>query len=49
VIPVFIGAGIPLMAPRHRDVPLKLLATKRYSDGVVQLRYAAGRAKGRGR
>ena len=46
VIPVFIGKGIPLMTPRHRDVALKLLATKRYSDGVARLRYAVRRAVG---
>jgi dihydrofolate reductase len=40
VIPVFIGEGIPLIAPRHRTVPLKLLSTKKYSDGVVRLHYA---------
>ena len=40
VIPTFIGEGIPLIAPRHRTVPLKLLSTKKFSDGVVQLRYA---------
>jgi dihydrofolate reductase len=40
VIPVFIGEGIPLIAPRHRTVPLKLLSTKKFSDGVVQLHYA---------
>ena len=39
VIPVFIGEGIPLMAPRHRDVPLRLLASRKYPDGVVRLRY----------
>ena len=39
VIPVFIGEGIPLIAPRHRTVPLKLLATKKFPDGVVQLHY----------
>jgi dihydrofolate reductase len=39
VIPVFIGKGIPLVAPRHRDVPLRLLASKKYPDGVVRLRY----------
>jgi len=39
VIPVFIGEGIPLIAPRHRTVPLKLLSTKKFSDGVVQLHY----------
>ena len=43
VIPVFIGEGIPLIAPRHRTVPLKLLSTKKYSDGVVQLHYAVVR------
>jgi dihydrofolate reductase len=42
VIPVFIGEGIPLLAPRHRTTPLKLLATRKFSDGVVQLHYAVG-------
>ena len=41
-IPTFIGEGIPLMAPRHRTVPLKLLACKKFPDGVVQLHYAVG-------
>jgi dihydrofolate reductase len=40
VIPTFIGEGIPLIAPSHRTVPLKLLSTKKYSDGVVRLHYA---------
>ena len=40
VIPVLIGEGIPLIAPRHRDIDLRLLATKTYRDGVVRLRYA---------
>jgi dihydrofolate reductase len=39
VIPVFIGEGIPLVAPRHRDVPLRLRSAREYSDGVVRLRY----------
>jgi dihydrofolate reductase len=39
VIPVFIGKGIPLIAPRHRDVPLHLRACRKYPDGVVRLRY----------
>jgi len=43
VIPVFIGEGIPLVAPRHRDVPLRLLASKKYRDGVVRLRYEVER------
>jgi dihydrofolate reductase len=40
VIPVLIGAGIPLVAPRHRDVSLRLQSSRRYPDGVVRLRYA---------
>jgi dihydrofolate reductase len=40
VIPTFIGEGIPLTAPRHRTVPLKLLACKKFPDGVVHLHYA---------
>ena len=40
VIPILIGEGIPLIAPRHRTVPLKLLSTKKFPDGVVRLHYA---------
>lgn len=39
VIPVFIGKGIPLVAPRHRDIPLRLRSSKKYPDGVVRLQY----------
>ena len=39
VIPVLIGAGIPLVAPRHRDVPLHLRSSRKYPDGTVRLRY----------
>jgi dihydrofolate reductase len=39
VMPVFIGKGIPLVAPRRRDVELKLTGSKKYPDGVVRLRY----------
>jgi dihydrofolate reductase len=39
VIPVFIGEGIPLIAPRHRDVSLRLRSARKYPDGVVRLRY----------
>jgi len=48
VIPTFIGEGIPLIAPRHRTVPLVLRSCRRYSDGVVRLHYAVNR-RGRGR
>jgi dihydrofolate reductase len=40
VIPVLIGEGIPLLAPRHRAVPLKLIASTKFSDGVVKLHYS---------
>jgi dihydrofolate reductase len=43
VMPVFIGEGIPLVAPRHRDVSLRLLASQQYPDGVVRLRYEVER------
>ena len=39
VMPVLIGEGIPLIAPRHRDIPLTLLGSKKYADGVVGLHY----------
>jgi len=39
VIPTFIGEGIPLIAPRHRDVPLQLLSVEKYPDSAVRLRY----------
>jgi dihydrofolate reductase len=43
VIPTLIGEGIPLVAPRHRDVPLRLRSVKKYPDGVVRLRYEVAR------
>ena len=39
IVPVFIGEGIPLIARRHRQVPLRLRAVERFPDGVVQLHY----------
>ncbi len=39
VIPTFIGEGIPLIARRHRHVPLRLQSVRRFPDGVVQLHY----------
>jgi dihydrofolate reductase len=43
VIPTLIGEGIPLVAPRHRDVPLRLRSARKYPDGVVRLRYEVAR------
>jgi dihydrofolate reductase len=39
VIPTFIGKGIPLIAPRHRDVALHLRSVRKFPDGSVRLRY----------
>ena len=39
VAPVFIGEGIPLLARRHRHLPLKLLSVEQFDDGLVQLHY----------
>ena len=43
VIPTFIGEGIPLIAPRYRDVPLHLRSARKYPDGGVRLRYDVAR------
>src|SRR5829696_2219634 len=39
IVPVFIGEGIPLIAPRHRHAPLSLRSVTPFPDGVVQLHY----------
>jgi dihydrofolate reductase len=39
VAPVFIGDGIPLIARRHRQVPLNLDSVETFEDGLVQLHY----------
>ena len=39
VIPILIGEGIPLIQPRHLSIPLKLLSSKAFPDGVVELNY----------
>lgn len=43
VIPVMIGEGIPLVAPRHRNIPLELLSVRSFPDGVVHLNYTVRR------
>jgi dihydrofolate reductase len=45
VVPTFIGEGIPLIAPGHRGVPLRLLTVQRFPDGIVQLHYKVQQAK----
>ncbi|HKV24687.1 MAG TPA: dihydrofolate reductase family protein [Candidatus Acidoferrum sp.] len=39
VIPILIGEGIPLIQPRHLEIRLKLLASRKFPDGVVRLEY----------
>jgi dihydrofolate reductase len=39
IVPTFIGDGIPLIARRHRHVPLRLRSVKHFPDGVVQVHY----------
>jgi len=39
IIPTLIGEGVPLIAPRHRSVPLALRSCRHYRDGVVRLHY----------
>ena len=43
IIPVYIGEGVPFFAARHRSVPLRLVATKNFSDGVMMLHYRVKR------
>jgi dihydrofolate reductase len=47
VIPVFIGEGVPLMAPRRRTTLLQLIAARKFSDGVVRLHYKVERPRAR--
>lgn len=43
IIPVMIGEGIPLVAPRHRNVLLELIGVRSFPDGVVHLNYRVRR------
>ncbi|MGA8234146.1 MAG: dihydrofolate reductase family protein [Candidatus Acidiferrales bacterium] len=43
VIPTLIGEGIPLMAPGRRTVPLRLISSTKFRDGVVKLHYAVSK------
>jgi dihydrofolate reductase len=45
VVPVLIGEGIPLLAPRHRKVALRLIGAQPFPDGVVQLHYEVERSR----
>lgn len=43
LIPVFIGEGIPLLGPGRRTIPLKLISSTKFEDGVLSLHYAVGK------
>jgi dihydrofolate reductase len=43
VVPVMIGEGIPLVAPRHRNIELELISSRSFPDGVVRLNYVVRR------
>jgi dihydrofolate reductase len=47
VVPTFIGEGIPLIGPRHLDVPLRLRSAGSFPDGVVQHYYDVLRRRAR--
>ena len=40
VKPILIGEGIPLVEAARRTIPLRLVSSKKYSDGSVRLEYA---------
>jgi dihydrofolate reductase len=46
VVPVFIGAGISLIARHHLYVPLELLSVEHFENGLVQTRYRISRRPG---
>ena len=46
MIPIYIGEGIPLIQPKHRSIPLELLSTRKFSDGVVHLHYSVLKSEG---
>jgi dihydrofolate reductase len=43
IIPEFICEGIPLIAARRRTVPLKLISSTKFTDGMVKLHHAVAR------
>jgi len=42
VVPVLLGAGVPLVAGLTTRVPLRLTATRQYPSGMVTLTYTVG-------
>ena len=44
VLPIMIGEGIPLVAPRQRELLLKVLSCEKYSDSSLRLHYSVLKA-----
>jgi dihydrofolate reductase len=44
VVPILLGAGIALFGTLEKEVPLTLLSTRQYPNGIVELRYATGKS-----
>jgi dihydrofolate reductase len=42
VVPIILGSGRPLFATGLPELPLRLLESKSFPSGLVQLRYARG-------
>lgn len=42
-IPVLVGEGLPIVAPKRRDIEVRLISSKKFADGVVRTRYAVDR------
>jgi dihydrofolate reductase len=42
VIPIVLGDGIPLFGKVGKDLPLKLVASRSFESGLVQLEYVPG-------
>jgi len=47
-VPVLIGEGIPLFGSLSKDIPLRHVATRQFSSGLVQSEYRIGDERGPG-
>lgn len=47
IVPVLIGEGLPLFPPGFPQREFKLLENKTYSRGLISLKYARNRSKGK--
>ncbi len=47
VVPILLGGGVPLVAPRGARTPLTLVGTRTYPTGMVTLSYSVGHERSR--